>query len=151
MEERRINTIQWCQCHHGSHKCWMSVTFMYLFYVLFIVSYIMYLLHLCWMPGSKVYEKKKTFKIGHIWHIVRILYQHVAGSLTWITTAVSTAPSPSLSLCSSKCQFHFLLPCLLSSARRENIASIFVWVFEQMQSRMTVSQICQRDITKPIG
>lgn len=142
-------------CQHASHKCWMSVSiiFMHLFYVyvLSIVSYIK--LHnsitIVLKPGSEVYKKKD--KLRHISHIVRMLYQHVAGSLTWITTAVSTAPFPSLSFCSSKCQFCFLSPCLLSSARRENIASIFVQGFEKMQSRMTISQICQRDITKPIG
>lgn len=101
-------------------------------------------------PGSEVYKKKRHSKIWHISHIVWMFYQHVAGSLTWITTAVQTAASLSLSFCSSKCQFSFLSPCLLSSARRENVTSIFVR-FEKMQSRMTVSKICQRDITKPIG
>ncbi len=132
------------------HKCWMSCfIFMYLFYIYVssIFSYIMY--SITFVLDVQVWGvQKKTFKIWHISHNVWMFSQHVAGSLTWITTAGSTAPSPSLSFCSSKCQFCFLSPCLLSSARRET--SIFVWS-EKMTSRMTFSQICQRDITKLIG
>lgn len=97
--------------------------------------------HLCWMLG---YVQKKTFKIWHISHIVWMFYQHVAGSLTWITTAVWTAPSPSLCFCSSKCQFCFLSHLTFHVlARWKHVVSIFV-LFEKMQSKMTVFQIRPR-------
>lgn len=95
----------------------ISVIFMYLFYKLsHIIIFVLNTLVRC---KNKVIQKKD---ISIVW----LLYLHVAGSLTWITTAALPAPFPSLSICSSKCQCLSLSPCLLSCAKQEKIA-IFLY------------------------
>ena len=86
--------------------------------------------YICAECQSLGYTKKGHSKIWQISHIVWMFYQYVAGSLTWITTAVSTAPSPSLLCCSSKCQFSFPSLCLLSFAK-EKMQLVFLYSFKR--------------------
>lgn len=104
-------------------------------------------LHLCWMPrvwGVQKQQKKTRHLKDDLSHILYECFsQHVAGSLTWITTAVSTAPSPSLSFCSSKVPILFPLTLPFKFSQEEKTSLVFLYDLKKkkkkMQSRMTVS------------
>lgn len=118
-------------------------------------------LHLCWMPrvwGVQKQQKKTRHLKDDLSHILYECFsQHVAGSLTWITTAVSTAPSPSLSFCSSKVPILFPLTLPFKFSQEEKTSLVFLYDLKKKkrrcnpgwQSLSRSTQICQRDISKP--
>lgn len=100
------------------------------------------------LVNAWAWGETKTFRKGHIWYIVWILYQHVAGSSSRIINAVFP---PFLSCCSSKIQCLSLWLCLLSCARLRKCCQYFCMSISKMQFRMSVYWICQRKFAKPIG
>lgn len=63
----------------------------------------------------------------YLTYCMNVFSQHVAGSLTWITTAVSTAPSPSLSFCSSKVPILFPLTLPFKFLQEEKTSLVFLY------------------------
>lgn len=122
--------------------------FMNLFYVyvMFTFSHIMY--YVTFVLDARVCTKKRHSKYDS--HYVWMFYQHVAGSLTWITTAVWTAPFSSLCFCSSKCQFCFLSHLTFHVlVSWEHVGSIFV-PLKRCNLRWQSFKFT-RDVSKPFG
>lgn len=96
-------------------------------------------LHLCWMPrvwGVQKQQKKTRHLKDDLSHILYECFsQHVAGSLTWITTAVSTAPSPSLSFCSSKVPILFPLTLPFKFSQEEKTSLVFLYDLKKKKKK----------------
>lgn len=75
-----------------------------------------------------------------------MFYQHVAGSLTWITTAVSTAPSPSVAQSANSVSSHLAFSFL----QEEKTLLVFLYEFEKDAIQDGLLK-CAGDITRPIG